>query len=461
LKRIYRALALATIAIGSLAAAGPAAAAEKTETFRYPVTVKGYQVRQEMTPAEHPQVDGFITGMKTDIVDEDGTPVPIDRLMLHHIVFSKLGDQNPQCDEFTLFDANQKLPGLARPFYGAGEERNVLQLPDGYGLPHKASDVWINTWMLMNHRKQTDTAFIEWTVTYEDDPNANIKPVDPYWLDVVNCNADPIYNVPGGAGEGSTHTKSYTFDMPESGHIVAAGGHVHGGAKDLRITQPTCGNRELMKMDPAWGSARHPFYKVRPILHEPGPIAVSAYFSSQGYPVARGEPIRLTANYDNELPHTRVMGISLIYVAPSDTPVNACGPLPIDAQRVVTPEPHRTAPPKFTVPLVGIGRNGKARDISKPPGRTKRLKSGSTIKVRDFYFGQPNVRVRRGARLKWNLASKTPGEMHNVTLASGPRGFGSPNYSKGKFGYRFKARGKYKIFCALHPVSMTEVVTVR
>ena len=64
---------------------------------------------------------------------------------------------------------------------------------------------------------------------------------------------------------------------------------MHGGAKDLAITQPACGNRELMKMDPAWGMGDHPFYNVRPVLHEPGPIHVSQYGSTQGFPVAAGE----------------------------------------------------------------------------------------------------------------------------------------------------------------------------
>jgi plastocyanin len=49
-----------------------------------------------------------------------------------------------------------------------------------------------------------------------------------------------------------------------------------------------------------------------------------------------------------------------------------------------------------------------------------------------------------------------------VTLANGPRGFASPNYgSRAKFSYRFKVRGRYQIFCALHPVAMTETVTVK
>jgi plastocyanin len=442
-----------------LCAAGPAAAADvKTETFRYPVTVKGYQVRQEMTPAEHPKVDGFITAMTVDIVDKDGTPVPIQRLMLHHIVFSTLGEQNPQCKQFTGFDADQHLPGLARPFFALGEEHNKLVLPPGYGLPTKASDVWLNTWMLMNHRRQTDKAFIEWKVSYTTDPAT--KKVDPFWLDVKNCNADPIFNVPGDGKPGSTFKKSYQFNLPESGHIVAAGGHVHGGANNMKISQPACGDRTIMQFDPAWGMPSHPFYHVRPILHEPGPIAVSGYLSAQGWPVAKGDPIKLTAEYDNTLPHTRVMGISLIYVAPSDQPVNGCGPAPADAQPYVTPLAHRTSPPKFTVPIVGIGRDGVAHDISHPRGRTVALKSGGKVRVRNFYFSRPNVVVKRGAKLNWDI-SAIDNQLHNVTLASGPVGFGSRNRSKGKFSYRFAKRGKYRIFCALHPVSMTEVVTVR
>ena len=153
------------------------------------------------------------------------------------------------------------------------------------------------------------------------------------------------------------------------------------------------------------------------------------------------------------------MGISVVYLAPSSEPVNGCGPLPMDAGPFQTSQPHRTKAPRFTVPIVGIGPNGVARDISRPPGRTVKLKSGSNIGVRDYYFSRPNVQVRRGARLNWRFRSER--DIHNVTLASGPRGFGSPNLKDGRFSYRFKARGKYRIFCALHPVAMTEVVTVK
>jgi plastocyanin len=451
-------LVLLAFALAALWAAGPASAEVKTETFRYPVEVKGYQVKQEITGAQHPKVDGNIVGMSADVVDEDGTPVSIKRLMLHHIVFAKLGRAPVGCDKYTAFDANQTLPPAASPIYGAGEERNVLALPPGYGVKMDKDEPWLMVWMLMNHKKTEDKAFIEWKVTYDTSPD--ITSVNPYWLDIINCHADPIYNVPGGGGKGSTHVKTYDMTMPESGHIVAAGGHVHGGAKGLAISQPDCQDRTIITSEPAWGMPDHAFYNVKPVLHEPGPISMSGTLSAQGFPVAQGQRLRLTSTYDNERTHTRVMGISMVYVAPSSEPVNGCGPLPSDAQKFQTPLPHRTQTPVFKVPLIGIGPNGTARTIKRPPGNTVALGNGGKIGVRNYFFTKPNVKVKRGSKLSW-LFQSDDAEIHNVTVANGPRGFGSPNQGKGKFSYRFKARGKYQIFCALHPVSMTETVTVK
>jgi plastocyanin len=320
-----------------------------------------------------------------------------------------------------------------------------------------ANEPWLMTWMLMNHRKVKDKAFIEWKVTYTTEPQQAVR---LYWMDVKNCHADPIFSVPGGGGPGSTYTKTYDLTMPESGRIVAGGGHVHGGAEGLRVSQPECGDRTIFTSKPAWGMPSHPFYNVKPILHEPGPISMSGTLSSQGYPVAQGQTVRLTATYDNERPHTRVMGIAGIYVAHSDTPVDGCGPLPSDAQTFQTPLPHRDSPPVFKVPITGLNADGKAVTIQRPPGPTVALKSGSAIDVKSRFFSRPNVLLKRGGTLNWLF--KSPSELHNVTLANGPRGFASPNQSsKAKFSYRFKKRGKYQIFCALHPVSMTETVTVR
>jgi plastocyanin len=437
--------------------ASPAMAEVRTESFRYPVQVNGYEVKQEFTfGVDHPKVDGFVTAMSVDVVDADGTPVPINRLMLHHIVFSTVGRPSATCNQFTAFDSRTKLPGLAEQFFARGEEGNRMALPPGYGYPLKANDQWLMTWMLMNHKKLTDHAFIQWTVTYDTAPD--LTPVKPYWLDVRNCQADPIYSVPGDGRPGSVYRQTYSLTMPESGRIVEGGGHVHGGGIDLTLSEPQCANRAIAKLVPAWGEPDHPFYHVYPVLHEPGPIAMSGFATAKGIPVVRGEKILLTANYDNSRLHDRVMGISLIYVAADPSVSDGCGPLPDDLLDYQTPLPHRTVAPVFKVPITGIGSGGVARSISHPPGATTRLASGSTVLVGDYAFNRPNVIVKKGAKLRWDFL---PSTLHNVTVANGPRGFASVNLSDHRsFSYRFARRGTYQIFCALHPVKMTEVVKV-
>jgi plastocyanin len=453
--------AFALVALLLAALAGPAGAAEQTKSFDYPVTMDPFEVEQAQA-IQGPEIDGYVTRMSVDVVDANGKAVPINRVMLHHIVFAKLGVKHPACDTLTAFDEKTKLPAAGEPIYAAGEERQVMELPRGYGYRMRASDKLYMVWMLMNHRAARDDVMIRYTITYETDPAADIKPVRPLWMDVVNCKADPVYDVPGGGKPGSVHERKYDLVVPESGRIVSGGGHVHGGGIETAITQPECGNREIMTSRPAWGMPDHPFYTVRPILHEPGPISMSGWLSEQGFPVRAGQRIRLTSRYDNERPHVRVMGINLVYLAPGEV-ADECAPPPTDGQSVQPAErrgePYRTKTPKFTVPLTGVNSKGKAVSISRPPGKTRTLKSGATIKAQDSYFSIPNSQVKKGAQLNWKFASPT---LHNVTLANGPRGFSSGNLNDGrKFKMKFKVPGTYRLMCTLHPVGMTQTVTVR
>jgi plastocyanin len=441
-----------------------ASADSQTTTFRSgPIEIGPYQVKQDdyTVGIPKPAVDGYITGMDVDLVDADGSKVPIQRIMLHHIVFSNVGRfvgdrRDGTCSNFTLLDSRTQFAALAERFYAAGEERAQLKLPPGYGYPVKSKDLWLMTWMLMNHQNKRDTVYIEYHVTYDTSPD--LMPVKPYWLDVRNCRADPVFDVPGGGKPGSTYDTTSDWTVPESGRIVAGGGHVHGGAKNLAISEPDCSNRRLFTSKPLWGNPDHPFYTVRPILHEPGPINMSGFTSEQGIPVAKGERVRLTARYDNELPHTRVMGISLVYLASDSGVKKPCGPMPTDMSVYKSPLSGRDKAPKFTVPIVAVGPDGVARDIKQPPGKRVDLRSGATIDAHNFYFAKRNVEVKEGAKLRWRFDSST---LHNVTVASGPRGFSSVHLSDGRtYSTRLKAKGTYRIFCALHPVAMTETVKV-
>jgi plastocyanin len=441
-------------------------------TCTFPFSVEGFGVKQTIGFVDHPGTsnsNATISHMEVDIVgDQDPAthdPVPIQRLMLHHIVFLNLGRQDQTCPNgYIGFDNRPDYFGGvgAERFYAAGEERLKLTLPQGYGYTgDNPGSAWGMVYMVMNHRKVVDDANIQYSYTVSNNPQ---KPVTPYWLDEVNCHTDPIYNVPGTRPRGSSDVRSSDYVMPVDGRIVAGAGHVHGGARKLTLSQPDCNNRQVIQSIPTWGFANHPFYNVRPILHEPGPISMSGILSQKGYPIAKGERVRLTADYDAQRPHTRVMGISMIYVAHRD--VAKCGKPPGDIQHIQPAElygtPYRKHTPTFTVPLTGLDKNGNAHEIEQPAGARVPKPDGATISVGSHFFGPPNVAVQRGSVLNWKFNSTGYEGLHNVTLASGPRGFSSPNLNDGRaFKFRFKAPGKYKLFCALHPVQMQQTVLVK
>jgi plastocyanin len=182
---------------------------------------------------------------------------------------------------------------------------------------------------------------------------------------------------------------------------------------------------------------------------------MTGFRSARGVPVAAGECVVLDSNYDAAMPHTRVMGIFILYMA-RDASVTKCGARPGDFEQLPLPK-GRPKPPPFTVPIVGL-RNGKAVNIEKPPGRRARLGRRGTISVGDMFFDRANVSVRAGSKLTWRFGGDT---LHNVTLANGPRGFSSPNLNDGRtYSKRLSVPGTYQLFCGLHPVDMTATVEV-
>src|SRR2546423_7859693 len=125
MKRVSIAIAapIALAVVLALALSASASAEVKELTYRYgPITISPYEVKQSVDVGNvpHPDVDGSITHMDVDIVDADGTPIPIRRIMLHHIVFQNLGHQDQTCNKFTLLDSRTQVPALAERFDGAG-----------------------------------------------------------------------------------------------------------------------------------------------------------------------------------------------------------------------------------------------------------------------------------------------------------------------------------------------------
>jgi plastocyanin len=417
--RILRRLGIAAAFL--LIAPGVARAETKTLTFRTgPIVVPPYGVATAPTLAPSPTEDGYVVGLLAEVVDAQGRVQGRRQVMLHHIVIAKVGARDATCG------------GLTERFYAEGEERTQMRLPPGYGYPNHGTDRWGLLYMLMNHTPRALAGYVRYTVQYVvGEQRTAVKPV---WLDVRNCTGpDPSFDVPGTGGRFSVYTRTMSWSTPESGLIVSAGGHLHGGGIRLELRNATCA-KDLFVSQPTWGGP-----VPRPILHEPGPTHMSQFTSSPGIPVAAGQTLRLRAVYENGAPHTRAMGIMLVYLAPGQ--VSGCQPTPkldVDLGRP-------SYPPSFTFPL----------PIT-PQGIYQRNVSSTTVD--DAGFERPLVSIRLGTTFTWDFDSLF---QHDVTLVSGPVGFSSPWLLNGTYSHTFAKRGTYKLFCSLHPAQMSQIIVVR
>jgi plastocyanin len=437
--------------VAPFVAAAPAEATLERVTVRQgPIALAPYEVRfttAKTRRVQAPRLDGWLVGMHARVVDRRGRPMPVRRVMLHHIVYKTAGRRDEVC-------------GGAQSFYGTGEENETLRFPPGYGYRVRRRDRWRTGWMLMNHRARGQTAYIEYTAWIET--SGPLRSVTPYWVRSTGCarRRDPIFNVPGGGPPGSTYTRSASWTVPRSGRIVAGGSHLHGGAKELLLVRPACGEQPLMASRPLYGLPGHPYYRVLPVLHEPGPFATSWITSASGIQVERGERVLVTSVYDNERPHTRVMGIWHLYLAPDPNARASCGASPGDVQDELPTQPGRSEPPAVTVPLTGLDGRGVARTILRPPGPLLRAGARATVQVNARSYSVRNLSVALGGVVRWRF--RDPRGYHDVTLANGPVGFASRWSARGQsYTRRFDTAGTYRLFCSLHPIDMTQVVTVR
>jgi hypothetical protein len=413
--------------LAALLLPGQASASVQTMVFdSAPINVTAYEVARGVQLAPSPRVDGYVVGMSAEVVDEAGDPVRIQDVMLHHVVFAKLGVPDYTCSGIEDY-SGMPAPFQAERFYAEGEERFSLALPEGYGYPNRGQDAWGLLYMLMNHHPHSMVVRIRYTVRYvTGEPLTAVKPV---WLDVKNCRADPVFNVPGTGGRSSAVARTADFRMPESGRFVAGGGHLHGGGISLDVTNRSCGS--LFTSYPTWG-----LVFPRPILHEPGPMQMTGFAEPAGRAVRAGDTVRLTARYDNSRPHVRVMGIMILYFVPEAT--SRCGSYP-------SAVPPPTQADRVTIEL-----------LKRPAGPLRRNLRNTW--VGDYAFGAQRVSLRPGTRFTWRFLG---GVEHDVTLASGPVGFSSPSMRRGSYTFRFTRRGTYHLFCSLHPARMTQTVNVR
>ena len=442
----------ALICVASVAAAAvPADAATRSMTFRSKAfKLGGFETQTPKLWVKAPQIDGYLTHMDANLVRRDGSRVPISRVMLHHIVFLNRSSSPARSQTSCKGRTGQ-------PFWGTGEERQKLILPKGYGYRLLRGDRWRMQTMLMSHSLRKQRVYVEYRVRVVT--GRKLTPVRPLWLRANGCTPHPSYDVTGDGQPGSTHVKSHVWKMPLSGRIVAAGAHLHGSTKGMEITQPGCDGRTLVDHQPRYARQSDKVYTLRPVLHEPGPVATGYFLSRRGIDVARGDRLRVTGYYDNERPHPQVMAITHVYVAPGRHTTRRCAPLPADRRIHWTRRDGTNVPPKVTVPLNGLDRRGRVVEIDRPAGPEKVAGDAASVRLRGSRFQPANLSVATGATVTWRWDDPL---RHNVLLASGPRNVASATRERGAvWSKRLTEPGEYRLFCYLHPITMQQVVKVR
>jgi len=434
-------LLLPILALLILAAAPAQAAEEKLTLYSKPIDVAPFTGEQNYMPLaangeQAPADPGWITSIKVDVVKKRSATakaLSIQDVMIHHIVLhapaAKWGSRTANCfsNFFAMGEEAQEMPKTAD--YGIANMTASGEAPD-----------WFLTHMLMNHRGYPFKVFVRTRITYSDTPKTEVTPL---WLDTAGCDPDPVFTVPGDGPKGSNYVDDHIYTVPESGRIIGAQGHLHGGGRYQTLTNTSCGNRRLLRSQAYYALRDHIFYRVRPILHEPSPVSMSRTISREGIPVSAGDQLRLRAVYDNHLPHTRVMSILMAYLVPGD--VEPCTEPPSDLERQDVPRRFRRPYPPSTVPL-----------MAPPRGPFRPL--GKGIGVGDYFFSKRRVVVERGTPVTWKFDG---GTLHDVAVANGPRAFSSDWIQKGEFTYKFKKRGTYGLFCTLHPGRMSQELKVK
>ena len=309
------------------------------------------QLHNILTSEPAPCTDCRITDMVPNLVYADGTTANMNNgVLLHHVVFYNPAQTGITCPS-------------AEAFTGAGNERTHVHLPTPFGYENTSSS-WQMVTHLVNQKPFTQTVYVE--MVYRSRPLSETQRTRPIWLDIDTCpgaGGDGEYTIPTGYSD--THSDwTSTVDA----RVIDVYGHLHdidimdpnpcpthcperGGGQSLSaevvggpptdyygpnppnnsppadLTGATLCRSEAGYGTPFGatnGSAGHldtmshcGIFTDLPGTQSPLAYPPAAGYTTEGYPIRKGQVIRLHSEYQNSsgVPKTDVMGIMLGWLA--------------------------------------------------------------------------------------------------------------------------------------------------
>ena len=353
-----------------------------------------------------------------------GKVIPQHVAMLHHLVFTNGGPDNRRGDRAC------PLKTHPRALLGTSEELRPhdaparLRLPDQPGRPlARAAD---------GHAPPRRRARVLPRVPRDRRPAPGDRG------QAVLAERDPVLARPAVDGAGrrrkGPHRRSRSSRCPRRAGSSPSAATCTAARSSLDLSQPRCGDRTLVRSKPPTRPPDDPLYAVRPLLHEPDPKSISWWQSATGWPIRKGERLKVTAAYDGTRPHTRVMGIDHVYVAPPAPGPGAA--LRARAAGRARPRPpsfgaRAGAPPNVALTLARIGGTDARARRTPAPAPRRRSRATRTVVVATSPFrpehlrGQPRrgraLALRRARRQARRHARRRPARLRLAVAADGRR----------------------------------------
>lgn len=238
--------------------------------------------------------DGWITAYHPRLVDQAGQALP--NRLLHHAAF------------YNTARADFLCPEKPEHIFGAGGEMNDWPATAGIGYRvHPGDRIRMNTMFHDPTSVNYPKTYIEVRMEYRPfaPGEGELKSVYPAWFDAKGCGPSGYGLKPG------ENVTSGQFTLGYSGRLIGVGGHLHDYGQELDLTNLT---------------RRETIATLRSTLDPKGhilsmPVVLFTRRLAGGYPLAKGEVVKVTATYNNPtgkpLPDG-AMGIVVGYFLPDN-----------------------------------------------------------------------------------------------------------------------------------------------
>jgi hypothetical protein len=215
----------------STAAASAADGGAQTIKYRFgPLHVTPGQNTIDIAPTSlRPDVPGYITRFKPDLEYADGSKPAVGIVHLHHGVWLVGGE----------------------PRFAVGEEKTIVDLPDGFGYRYTPKQRWFINYMLHNLTKTPRDVYITYEIDFVPDTApeaAGMKTVHTHWMDVAGFSSYPVFDAKRGTGRNGRLTfpddvpndpsagPAGTWTVTSPTTLVATAAHVHPGGLNGYLT---------------------------------------------------------------------------------------------------------------------------------------------------------------------------------------------------------------------------------